>query len=983
MKKLIVTALAAITILFMSITAFASEIADKEVLKVGYVKGYGGIRDIDAVIEKGYLCDMFKRMEDFCDYSFEFVEYQSFNDIVEAVNNGEVQYFGPIMKTQENIKQFVMPFTLTNGVVSLVANENVQPLYYDDPQSIDGKTVASYEDSTLESYLDEYCATHNISVKYVRSNLKDYHELEADYYLVSSVDYQFFNYQTAINFTTLPLCVATTEENKTEYADVTRAFYTMLSCDVDFLYELHEKYYEDSSAQRRSLTKEEVDKLQNHTFKVAFESGHDFFSYFNEDGEPDGLLIQLLNEVLAGVGAKEVEYISYQMGGEGENSVEYVVDNADIVISSKGKYKDFKDDFALTDTYMEVPFTLLVDRKLYVNSYDVTTKAKIGIVRNMFMVPSSTSGQKFSQDFVVYDDIAQMYSDYNADKIDGFYLPQCALCCVEQKLTRDFITLSTNATTPYKLWISNQLGSEYVTLANVLFDQRHEALDDELILQEQAKYKVEPDLVETLKANLPIVVLIIGGILLAFSVYVIFMQKKKQKEIRLLVEVDNLTGLMTKYKFIYELETLLQTARPNEYLIMALDIDNFKYFNKTYGNAKGDELLRVIGNVLDENAESFVCICRLQNDNFVALLRNKHQNWAGIDELKDYNRDFQRNVKSSLNKKLKKVGIDSQVYFSSGVYVIENPNEKIDYILDCVLMAKNVGKSTFGNTTVLFTDEIREKQNMQNEIISSMEKAIQNKEISIMIQPKVELETGRLAGGEVLVRWEKMDGTFISPNEFIPLLEKNHFIKDLDKYVFEQTCQFTSSTNEKLPILAVNISVITVLNTSFVKDYVAILKKYNLNASQFELELTESAFDADFESILKVCTKLRELGFKLAIDDFGKGASSLARLKDITVDLLKLDKDFITNNTHKKYGEAVIASIIGLANNLGIKTLVEGIETKEDLDLLIKLGCDLGQGYYFDKPLSADVFLERIIENKNQTYEKHLDTTKSIIKMTE
>ena len=531
---------------------------------------------------------------------------------------------------------------------------------------------------------------------------------------------------------------------------------------------------------------------------------------------------------------------------------------------------------------------------------------------------------------------------------------------------------------PYKLWISNKLGNDYITIANVLFDQIKDGTIDELILLEQAKYKAQPDLMETIKANLPIVALVIGGIFLAFFAYIILMQRKKQKEFRDLLEVDNLTGLMTKYKFVNELKRLLVNAKPSEYLLIALDIDNFKHFNKTYGVSKGDELLRVISDVLQENRTSFVYICRLQNDNFMVLLRNKHQNWTGVNELKDYNQDFQRNVKDNLEKKLETLGIDRQVYFSSGIYVIENPDEKIDYMIDCVLTAKNSGKRTFGNTTVLFTGEIQKKQNLQNEIVSSMENGIVTEEFFIVIQPKVELETGRITGGEVLVRWKKSDGTFVYPDEFIPLFEKNHFIINLDQYVLEKTCQFIRDSKVDMPILSVNVSLITMLQQNFIDNYISILEKYGIIPQQLELELTESSLDTNYEEILIILKELKKLGFTLAIDDFGKGASSLARIRELDIDVLKLDKEFIDENVNNKKGKAVLYNIIAMTNDLNLKSLAEGIETKEQETMLLDLGCDLGQGYYFDKPLMLSEFLDRIVKNNEKVFEKNIDTTKRV-----
>ena len=964
MKKILAIILISLSLLSTNIFVFANENEDNshDVIKIGYVMGYGGIRDVESIQKKGYFYDLFQRMSNFCDYSFEFVEYPSFDELVQASQNNEIDYFGPILKSETNQNKYALPIELSNAVVLLATNKDRPPLYYDDPDSIDGKTVASYNGSILEPYLDAYCKENNISIQYVRGTINNYHELKADYYLISSIDYKFFDYPTAINLTTQPLCIATANENTEINKIVTHAFQQTLSCDANFLYELHEKYYGNASSQRRSLTRKEKELLKNRTFKVAFNSEHDFFTYFNENGEPDGFLIDLFNHTMA-KHEIDFEFLPYQMDGTGNNSVEYIVENADIVLSSIGKYKDFRYDFSTTDPYLTIPHTLLVDKSLFYHPND-NTKAKIGIVRNMFMSPDATEGQPFEQEFIIYDDVSQLYIDYNQDKIDGFYISEYATCCAESHISRDFFILPTNASTSYKLWISNKLSKDYITLANVIFDHMDASKINELLLSEQDKYQAHLNLGEFLQEHLPTLAFIIGLIILGICLLVIWTQRQKQREIKTLIEVDSLTGLMSRYKFVNELETLLKTATPNEYLLVLLDIDDFKNINKTYGTGLGDEILIGLSEVLKENSRSFIHISRLQNDNFILLLRNNHDNWTSVEQLNEYNENFEDNLKNNFEQKLQKFNIETTLHFSVGIYLIQNPSEKVDYMIDCVVVAKNMGKKTFGNTTTLFTDEIKQSQLKKYEIVSTMEKAIENEEFFIQIQPKVELDTGSVIGGEVLVRWKKPDGSYIYPDEFIPLFEQNNFIIQLDLYVLEKTCAFIQQATTDLPIISINVSASTMLRKSFISTYLSVLEKYNLHPSQLEIELTESVLDSNYVEISKNLKELKSLGFAVAIDDFGKGASSLARIRELDMDVLKLDKDFIDDNVTNERGKRVLANLISLANDLGAMTLAEGVETKEQQDMLVELGCNLGQGYLFNRALSLNDFIQCLIDNK-------------------
>ena len=955
-------------------TTFANEIDNQSntVVTIGYLAGYGGIRDIEAVSEQGYLYDMFERLSEYCDYTFEFKEYKNYYELVDAVNNNEIQYFGPLTDIAVERWGLLQCMNLTDSVVYLAKEKDDTLLYYNDFETINGKTIASYQDSSLETYLNEYCDTHGISVNYIRDSIDHYNELEADYYLVNSIDSKFDAYRSAINLKNLPLCMATAKENaNAEFHKVlTKAFDEMLSSDIDFLHKLHSKYYGGKVSQGRTLTKKEVEMIQKSTYKVAFESGHDFFSYLNKEGVPDGMLINFFNELSKKFGV-DIEYLPYRIHGEGENSQEYAIKNADIVLSSLGKYKDFRYDFSLSDTYFNSSFTVLVDKSLYYGNNQNTT-ARIGMLRNMFMDPNATDGLPFDASFTIYDDVSQLYRDFNDDKIDGLFISSCAMTLAKEKIERSYFNIHSEVNVPYKLWISNKLGHEYISIFDVMLDQMNPKVVEDLMFKEQEKYKASPNLGETIKANLPLVVILISAIVVGVMLIITLMQRSKQKKVKNLLEVDQLTGLMTISKMTEELANLLKTAKPNQYYILSLDIDDFKIINQTYGFEKGNELLCAIANSIKHYTSNDTLVCRLQNDVFILVGKS-----ALLPNFSEDNFMISPKVYDDITKL---VGINNIIHFSAGCCIIEDVHISIEKLVDDVRKARNISKLKHGNRITFYSEELKSQTEKEDEINRTMEKAIENKEFFIVIQPKVELETGKLVGGEVLVRWEKEDGRFIFPDEFIPLFEKNSFIITLDKYVFEETCQFVKNADVKLPHLSINVSLMTALSDNFIEYYMEILNRYELKPNQFELELTESAVDFDFEKIREISIKLKELGFTLSIDDFGKGASSLARINNLDVDVIKLDKGFITNNINKEKGNAVVANTISLASDLGITTLAEGIETKEQEELLIELGCDLGQGYLFDKPLSMEEFLKKADKDSKIDYPQVIKSKEKIKK---
>ncbi len=461
----------------------------------------------------------------------------------------------------------------------------------------------------------------------------------------------------------------------------------------------------------------------------------------------------------------------------------------------------------------------------------------------------------------------------------------------------------------------------------------------------------------TIEAFLSFIIL---ALIILFTSMYIHLIKKFKKKLKCFEEVDTLIGTISLSKFTTELQKKISTAKPNEYYLLSFDVDNMKYVNQNFGFDKGNDLLRSIANNISKYTNNETLFCRYQHDIFILFGR-----FLQKDQFNLSNPIFSQERCDAI---VAEAGLNTTIHFSTGVYFIKDPAGNHDNIIDCVKKARLLAKQKYGNSIAFYSEEIQRQSEREILIYSTMEDAIKNKEFFIVIQPQVELSTKKLIGGEILVRWKKADGTMLFPDEFIPLFEKNHFITFLDKYVFESACILITETNQKLPILSINVSLVTVLEDNFIDDYLEILNRYGLKPDQFDIEITESAIDSDFDKLITISKKLRKLGFKLSIDDFGKGASSLSRIKELDIDVIKLDRGFITNNFNVEKGNVVIANAISLVNNLGITSLAEGLETQEHLKLLLSLNCKLGQGYLFSKPISTDEFLLQIAEDNENLH---------------
>lgn len=428
--------------------------------------------------------------------------------------------------------------------------------------------------------------------------------------------------------------------------------------------------------------------------------------------------------------------------------------------------------------------------------------------------------------------------------------------------------------------------------------------------------------------------------------------KIKQRTLKKIINQDSLTLLLSEKKFLEEAMALLSKSLPNEYMLISIDIDKFKIINELYGYEKGTELLvEVASNIATYFSEADLK-ARVIADKFLILIKTEvyKMNCSTKGDFCNYIKNIQKNI---LNE-------DFNINISQGIYVIDDINLSLNYMIDCVNSARIDGKKIYGNKIVVFDKEMQKKRELYNFIISNMEHALSYENFKVYYQPKVDLKSGGLVGFEALVRWVKYNGEIIPPNDFIPIFETNEFISRLDYYIFRKVCIFISEniTKYSIPRISVNLSGITILKSDVVNNLLNILKDYDLESKHLELEITESAMIDNFQSLANKVDELRQVGFIVSMDDFGSGLSSLNRLKDIHFDIIKIDKLFIENTLESERGIYIIENIIRMSKYLDLLTVAEGIETENQAKLLKKLGCNIAQGYYFAKPMPEDSVIE-------------------------
>lgn len=448
--------------------------------------------------------------------------------------------------------------------------------------------------------------------------------------------------------------------------------------------------------------------------------------------------------------------------------------------------------------------------------------------------------------------------------------------------------------------------------------------------------------------------LIIAVIIVLFiAILVAFyrMHRNHYKQLENIAFVDRITKGMNNAAFQLSCQKLFQKTSADNYAIAALNIKDFKLINENFGSIEGNKTLHYMMQILEQSISQNEIAARAEADNFFLCLKETDKDiiLRRIQTIIREINQFKHHLQEPYN-----------LIIQSGIYIIDEPDTEITIMQDRAKTACR-NRSTYEDGVCLFYDSAitRQLQN-EHELNDLFESSLINGKFQIYLQPKVGLVSRQAEGAEALIRWNHPQKGMIYPSDFIPIFENNGKICRLDLYVFEEVCKllhhWLSIGLKPIPI-SVNVSRHHFKNPRFLNDFQKIIDKYDVPPQLIEMELTESIFfdDQVIEHVKEQIKNIHALGFSCSLDDFGAGFSSLGLLMKFDVDVIKLDRRFFTDVKTPK-AQKVIASIIELSNKIGAKTVAEGIETPEQLDLLNRVNCDMVQGYIFSKPLPIPEF---------------------------
>lgn len=421
--------------------------------------------------------------------------------------------------------------------------------------------------------------------------------------------------------------------------------------------------------------------------------------------------------------------------------------------------------------------------------------------------------------------------------------------------------------------------------------------------------------------------------------------------------IDAATGLLGKEAFFDEAAAYLRHSGARDVSIVCFDVDHFKLFNDLHGLDCGDELLRYLGRALALrfSPDGAQPLARLAADTFALCatgIRPERVERILVD------------ISSECPN-----GIDAIV--RAGVYRIEDPASPVSIMCDRAVIALRTVKGSYFDRVALYDPGMREALVLEREVVAGIESALREDRIELFLQPKCNIRTGKIVGAEALARWRHPERGIVAPGEFIPLIERNGLVRSLDLRVWEKTAAWIRGLIDEgvqpVPV-SVNVSRADIYLVDVAAELHALVERYGIEPSLIEVEITESAYSERPDRIVAAFDELAERGFTVLMDDFGSGYSSLNMLKDINVDVLKIDMRFLDRDDRRS--KDIMESVIRMARWLDLPVIAEGVETREQVNFLLDVGCSYAQGYYYARPMEAAAFEALLTDGSKVRHEQ-------------
>ncbi len=930
-------------------------------VRVGYID-YGDFIFFDDRREQaeGYGVGYLNEVINLTNWEIEYVAVNWDNGL-KMLREGSIDILCPAQKTKERMDEFLYSEYAagTTETVIYVVDRKSQ-LFYEGYEYLIGKNVGVIESSAQQRDFRNFAEKNNITCNEVSfatmSQLQEAADRnEIDAFVTSSLSY-YPEYRIIARFDAQPFYFLLGADREVLLEELNEAVGRLKVDNFNFDSDLYKQYYGIRQEEVMPLfTREEYDYIQNApVITVGLFSG--FMPYTDYvEGRMTGICEEFLKEISRRSGLR----FNMVPVEPSQNLKEVLLkDNGIDMMAGVVRSQIYLEDSTLqvSNSAFDYTFSVVIKKNSGISTMD---NAMIALPKNAEAMASTLTSTYSDVHIMICDNNEACLKAVSSEKADMTVLNEYTCNYLLQKPVFSNLSVLPNLRfDTFSCFVANENTSSLViSIINKTIQSISDSNKMGIINQYVIEHSYQVSFGEMLYKNrgrvffAAVVILILTIIM--YSVYdqkkTAVFEKKQAEELKRQLEISSLTGLYNKHAFYQKAEQLMKEHQEKQYEIILFDIEKFRIINDLFGMSKGDELLRHFADRLKKMVEGTGVAGYRGADNFVVCIEQ------GVIA------DIEATEKE-LYQYINEYPMDIKIQIRIGIYQVTDRNVPVSLMCDRANMA---AESVKGNELLhhaYYDASMREKLIHDQEILNEMQEALDQEQFKIFIQPKCRLDNEELTGGEALVRWEHPKRGMLSPGVFVPLFETNGFITKLDYYVWEQTCKCIhewKAQGLKTVPLSVNVSRLNFYLPGFEDMLDNLLKKYELTQDDLYFEVTESAYTTESDAIFEQLSRLQQKHYTILMDDFGSGYSSLNMLQEAPVDVLKLDMKFLLGNDDKGRSEVIIESVIRMADKLGFKIIAEGVETKEQCDMLLRLGCYDGQGYYFSKPIPAGEFQEK------------------------
>ena len=936
--------------------------AEQKVIKVGYIEQGDFIQENHGNYT-GYGIEYLEHISQVTGWEYKYV-LDTWENCLDKLEKGTIDLVCMAQYTDERAERFLyadIPLGYEYTILYAAAESDI---YFDDFDAMKNLKVGMMSGSYHSDAFEKIMVDNNMQLKavYYATEPEIMEALEngdVDLAAVGSL-YNNPDAKAVGIYGAVPFYCITGKQNQKLMDDLNAALEQIKIENSTLERDLSAKYYNEGKISSTPLfTREEQEFVNNSdVIPVKLMLGSKPLSYL-DDGEPSGIFVDYLNLISQKSGLKFDIRLQSSPTSMEEETVK-IADEGYLMLRAKRALQNttVSDKLLSTNTIFSTNLAYVMDREHFTEG--INSNATFAITKEMGYLVELL--ENHSPDFKV------MYCDDTIECLEAVVDGEADVAIQDSYIVTYLLQkpkyadkLVESPGVDFYNGMCLIASKEDEMLVNVLNKTIHHITSEEydnIVTMELLMNPYEQGLGDLLyKYWLPI--LIIGLIIvIALMIYTSLMkgmtqlqlQKQETEILQKKVQIDPVSKAYNRAYFYEKAKEMIKDSE-EEMCIIMMDIMNFKVVNDLYGMANGDRVLSQIARELEKlgQGKEYI-VARFSGDHFYICMKKA---------------DFEN---TKFPKKFKAFVGNMDLNVNYGVFLIDDQKDvPINIMCDRASLAAHNKEGKIVDYIRYYSDAERTKILKEQEIENEMEQALDERQFCVFVQPKYDLSKEQIVGGEALVRWKHPKKGMIPPFEFIGVFEKNGFIIRLDYFVWEETCKLLSKLKKEgyggYPI-SINVSRAHFYGNGLIEKLQGLVEKYDLEPQELELEITETICAEDPEIIYKKVRRLQEAGFKVAMDDFGSGYSSLNMLKEMPLDIIKMDLKFLDGGDNEEKSHYILQTLISLAQNMKLLVVVEGVETKVQVEFLRDIGSYYAQGYYFSKPVEIATYESMLKENR-------------------